>query len=179
MEILRLFPQTLKRTGACLLALALAAAPAQAADDARYHKVEAAFLYNFFNYITWPGYIAPQDLHEAKICIFQNDPIEPYLSYVQQKMSAERHLSVQVISEDADSFDCNLIFMRHHLAAETAHRIAPSTLIVTEPQDSLDRGEGMIELSRMGQGIQMKINQQALTDSGFQVSSRLLDLAMK
>lgn len=160
------------------MALLLLCPPATAAaeDDERYHKVEAAFLYNFFNYITWPDYAAPQELHQPRICIYHNDPIEPYLAYVQRKISTERQLTIRAINEGDDVADCNLLFSRHRLAQDTMPR---ATLIVTELADTLDRGEGMIELERSGDGIQMRIDQQTLAEKGFHVSSRLLDLAVK
>lgn len=177
MEILNpLFSFTKKLT---LCAILLCAPSAAHADDDRFHKVEAAFLYNFFNYITWPGYAAPQELRQPRICIYQDDPITPYLNYVQNKMSSERTLDIRSISENDSMNDCNLLFLRHRLPNSTLQSIPSSTLIVTEPLDYLDRGEGMIELTRQGQGIQMSINQKILAENGFQVSSRLLALAMK
>ena len=181
MEVLT--PRTIiKKRQAVWLAIALvmcANQPALAQENDRYYKVEAAFLYNFFNYITWPGYASPQELHKPTICIYEEDPIQPYLEYVQQKMASERSLDIHVLSNAAAASECNLLFTRHRLTKQDLQVIPSSTLIVTEPLDSLDRGVGMIELDREGQEIQMKINQVDMTEKGFQVSSRLLALAMR
>ncbi len=179
MEILK--PTLRLKTCTLWLALALLCQPpaASAQETDRYHKVEAAFLYNFFNYITWPDYNSPQDMRTANICIFDDDPIKPYLQYVQQKMTSERTLNIQSVNDAAAISKCNLLFTRHRLADDVLKEIPGSTLIVTEPLDSLDRGQGMIELDRDGQGILMHIDQPQLAENGFQVSSRLLALAMK
>lgn len=162
---------------ACALA-ALCAMPVRAEEESdRYHKVEAAFLYNFFNYITWPGLNTPQELKAATICIAANDPIEPYLRYIQSKMADERSLNIQSGEQDLQA--CNLVFTRHRLTEGMRGKLSSATLVVIAPQDTLDRGDGMIELDRDEMEIHMRINQQWLAENGFKVSSRLLALAMK
>lgn len=158
------------------IAVILCLASGQARADARQYKIESAYLYSFFNYITWPGYAAPQDLHKPLICIYGKDPIQPYLEYIRNKVSGERSLSLRSIADGDDTQDCQILFVRHRLPSYMLSSLSKNTLVVFKPDDPLDRG-GMIELSEDGERIAMKIDQDQLERKGFQVSSRLLSLA--
>lgn len=165
-----------RKTWAWLLAgIAVASDFSPAFSEERQYKIEAAYLYSFFNYITWPGYSSPQEMKAPVICVYGNDPILPYLYYVRNKTSQERDLTVQAISDAKSPENCNLIFMRHRLLQLA---VPDNVLTVFKPDDPLDRG-GMIELSEDGERIVIKINQAQLDKNGFTISSRLLDLTQK
>ena len=143
--------------------------------EERQYKVEAAFLYSFFNYITWPGYISTQEMQKPLICVYGDDPILPYLYYVSDKMAEERTLSVRRISDKDSAAGCHILFIRHRLSFSMTS-LANDTLVVFKPDDPLDRG-GMVELAEDGERISVKINQSLLEQQHFQISSRLLELA--
>ncbi len=145
--------------------------------EERQYKVEAAYLYSFFNYITWPGHESPQSLHEPMICVYGDDPIIPYLDYIRSKVAMERTLAVRTLNSDASLAGCHILFVRHRISARQLGAMA-GTLVVFKPDDPLDRG-GMIELSEEGERIVIKINQPLLEEKGFSVSSRLLDLTQR
>jgi len=165
---------------ACLLLLAAtmplcgfsSGAPAQD----RQYKIEAAFLYSFFNYITWPDYATPQALEKPAICVYNDDPLLPYLTYISGKMAAERQLTVRSVNDEESVSGCHMLFMRHRISPRMLAAVPASTLTVFKPDDPLDRG-GMVELSEDEERITIKINQSQLEQSGFHVSSRLLNLA--
>jgi hypothetical protein len=158
---------------ACAL---LCAVPAASRADERQYKIEAAFLYNFFNYITWPGTSSPQALEKPVICVYGDDPILNSLDYIRGKTGAERELTVRKVSDTSETEGCNILFMRHRISPRMLGALPNSTLTVFKPDDPLDRG-GMIELSEDDERITIKINQSQLAQNGFQVSSRLLNLA--
>ena len=149
------------------------------AEEARYYKIEAAFLYNFFNYITWPGYTSPEALTQPTVCLDGNDPVAPYLGYIQQKMAGKRGLLIRKLHEGEAMTGCHMFFLRRNITpAMTQEAFRTHTLIVSELDDPLDRG-GVIALAKEDERILMDINQSLLTENGFQISSRLLDLAQK
>lgn len=153
------------------------AMPATAANERQY-KVEAAFIYSFFNYITWPGYNSPQELLDPVICVYGGDPVVKYLKYVAGKVSAERSLTIRTITKSSEIGGCKIFFMRHRISYSMLSSLPADTLTVFKPDDPLDRG-GMIELSQDVERINIKINQAALERNGFTASSRLLELAMR
>lgn len=155
--------------------LALCHVPAAQAQE-RQHKIEAAYLYSFFNYITWPNYDSPQTLVKPVICVYGTDPILPYLKYIQLKMVSERELDVRTVEDGENITGCHILFLRHRIEKQMVASLPGTILTVFKPDDPLDRG-GMIELAEDEDRIRIKINQARLEQSGFKVSSRLLDLA--
>lgn len=149
--------------------------PAAYADDRQY-KIESAYLYSFFNYITWPGFSSPQAMDTPVICVEENDPAITYLEYIRNKMKAERLLTVRPLSGEQSSVGCHILFIRHRMPKQLSARA--ETLVILKPDDPLDRG-GMIELAEDGDRISIRIDQQQLDKNGFQVSSRLLDLVQR
>lgn len=149
-----------------------------ALGENRKYKIEAAYLYSFFNYITWPGYNAPQELPEPVICVYGEDPILSYLEYVRIKMSTEREFTVRSVIEETETIGCHIFFIRHSIPSSILASLPKSTLTVLKPDDPLDRG-GMVELSEDGERIAIKINHSQLEQKDFHVSSRLLDLARR
>ncbi|MBN8531294.1 MAG: YfiR family protein [Alphaproteobacteria bacterium] len=159
--------------GACLCLLSTSVQSAE-----RRYKVEAALLYSFFNYITWPGYDTPQALHDPVICVYGQDPILGYLDYVRLKIASERKLSVRTVLDNEGLAGCHILFLRHRLPYRLMESLPRETLTVFKPDDPLDRG-GMIELAQDMERIAIRVNQSQLERQGFQTSSRLLELAQK
>jgi hypothetical protein len=161
----------------CLLLLSvfvLAGAPRAETDDkARQYKLEAAFLYNFLNYVTWPGNETPEQLATPTICVLQGDPISPYLNYVQQKMSSQRQLMIRRLVPDNNADGCNLLFVRRNMILQTKRTIP----ILTVSADSSPAS--MITMRAVEGRMALRINNTALSEQGFQVSSRLLSLAQE
>ncbi len=161
------------------VSLWLMPAPPLYAQDARQYKIEAAFLYNFFNYITWPGFASPKDLKEPVVCLYGNDPVQPYLEYVRRKVEQERTLTIRKI-ENEDGLDgCNLLFTRLALPERVREAAHNARVLIVSNQDVYGGQEGMIDLKNDGERIAIKIDHSLLDADGFQVSSRLLNLASK
>ncbi len=149
------------------------------AQDARQYKIEAAYLYNFFNYITWPGMASPKELKSPTICVYRPDPIEFYLKYLQQKKAAEKQIEIRIITENKSLKGCNLIFSRYQLSRKEMREAHDNhVLTVSNLFDPLDRG-GRIELLQQEDRIAITINQTQLEKEGFQLSSRLLNIAQE
>jgi hypothetical protein len=177
-------PSTKRHIGLRMVAAVLAAMftllPfALHAEDERQYKIEAAFLYNFFNYITWPDYTSPQALKQPVICLYNDDPVLTYLTYVQQKMAAERPLTIRTVQDGESLEGCHMLFSRNNRDDTLPQNGLPASLLtVSDRQGSIKNGE-MIEVSQEDERMVMKINQSLLAQKGFQVSSRLLSLAEK
>lgn len=150
--------------------------PANAMAQERQYKIEAAYLYSFFNYVTWPGYATPQSMQQRTICVFGEDPILSYLDYARRKMAGEYELTLRSVGEGENTAGCSLFFLRHRISSQMVSSLPPTTLTVFKPDDPLDRG-GMIELNEDDERISIKINQPLLERGGFKVSSRLLGLS--
>ena len=162
---------------ACLLLLAFILSlpfSALSQETGRQYKVEAAFLFNFFNYFTWPGYDSPEALVNPTLCVDREDPVEPYLRYIQQHTKGARNLTIRKMKDGESPSRCNLLFTRQPL--HNKWDIPDETLIVLESDEDLER-EGMIKLEQQEDHMVMVIHNTWMKDKGFKVSSRLLDLA--
>jgi len=150
--------------------------------DEHTYKVEAAFLYNFLNYITWPGYQVPEDMKKATICIADHDPIYPYLEYIHNKKQQERDLNIRQIGTDASLAGCQIFFIRDvgnkELSRLRFTAAQSGVLLVSTGPDFVSEG-GMIGLLPEGERMAIEIDNSQLKQADFQVSSRLLDLARK
>lgn len=168
--------QPLAKTFLTLLAayiLLLVCSSGAPAADGRQFKMEAAYLQNFFHYITWPGYESPEALTTPVICVSRKDPVIPYLKYIQQKAGMDS-FRLHLYSTPASFDNCHILFTRSFISDEG---LPPYTLkIFSDPSNYLGSGE-MIELKRKGNHIAIKINYSLLDKQGFKVSSRLLNLA--
>ncbi len=147
-------------------------AQATVPDRTRQYKLEAAFLYNFLNYITWPGLSTPDEMTSATICILQGDPIDPYLTYVQQKMGDQRQIAIKHLAPESNAEGCQIFFSRRGIAPHSA----TTTPILTV---STDATTSMIRMRAEEDGMALRINNTMLSEQGFGVSSRLLSLAQE
>lgn len=165
---------TAKRRAALLLALMTAVPLMAHAADERQYKLEAAFIYNFFNYVTWPGYDSPSDLKDVTICVSSRDPILPYLDYVKERMSSERTISIREWQDGRSLDGCHIWFTRNGRAQADDRK----TLTVSNNAQFLSHG-GMIAISESGGRMGVRINNNVMNKNGFQASSRLLSIAQE
>lgn len=169
-------PSYIRHPFAVLVALMTLLSVGTAQASERQYKIEAAFLYNFFNYISWPAAAESEQAEQRIICVRVDDPIVPYLQYVQRKMQEEQPLHVQQVTPESGLQGCDMLYQRADGKSplwEHAHE--SHTLIVTmskEPQ-----GVGMINLFQQKDHIAMHINHTHMEEMGYEVSSRLLTLA--
>jgi hypothetical protein len=149
--------------------------PVSAQTDDRKNKIEAAFLYNFFNYITWPEENQPAG-NTATICIYNNPALEDALHYVRIQKAAERKLAIISVKSLDIPDACKILYISNTNGANLGELGARGVLLVSDAPGFAMRG-GMIELVEEKERITLDINHTVLTNSGFQVSSRLLGIA--
>lgn len=141
---------------------------------ARKYKIEAAFIYNFFNYITWPDYSSPEQLTKPVICITPGSPIKSYLEYVQKRIEASRELAVREVN--TENFEgCHVFYTHRKLRFSVIENAREShTLLVGSGNETLT--SSMINLVEKDRKINIRIDHKQLAQLGYQVSSRLLTL---
>ena len=169
--------ERLKAALAAVCLLCLLSPPALAQE--RIYKIEAAFLYNFFNYIVWPGMDEPP--REGTICVRSRDPVLPYLEYIQRRPNQERRLKVRPLPVDAiniqDIRGCHILFLRdiksEYLLEMQKEVLRKGVLLVAEDNNFASA----INIFPQGERLIIDINNTALKEADFRVSSHLLNLA--
>jgi hypothetical protein len=163
-----------------MLSIALgmsAMAPAVAQTDNRRTKIEAAFLYNFFNYITWPENTSIKEGASVTICVYNNPELVQALRYIEIQKASERQLRIFTLDSSTIPKECQLLFVSENAPVELDKLAERPGLLLVGDISGFARHGGMIELVEEKERITININNTALTKAGFQVSSKLLSIA--
>lgn len=134
----------------------------------RHYKIEAAFVYNFFNYITWPGYKNPESLMNPTICILNLDPIKPYLKYIQSKRANEKQIAIKELDNVENMDGCNMLLVRETstLPAQLLSKAVNNNVLLVFSTRNFNNN-GMVELAENGEHIEIAVNNSLLKEASF------------
>jgi hypothetical protein len=171
-------------SGICLLAAAGASIPASAQDDtlAAQRRIEAAYLYKFGGYITWPAEAFPGPDSPFIIGVAGDDAMADELeTLVAGRSMNGRAVVVKRIHAGQSIAGIHIMFVAAGTAqGETliaaAHDI--STVAVTEGDDGLERGAGF-SFVLVNDRVRFDVALDAAQTGGVKVSSQLLSVADK
>lgn len=184
-------PRFLRNASLGIRALALAAAlglgvmPARAQVGApTEYQVEAAFLYNFAKYVTWPPRAFASATEPFIIGVLGEDPFGDDLvrTIEKEKQVQGRPLVIVRGRTPAEVANCHVLFIsaseQPRLAQDLAalQRAGSTALTVGESDDFLVGG-GMIRFVIDNSKVRFEINARAAEQSGLVISSKLLSLA--
>lgn len=162
---------------ACFSVMPLRRAVAQAGE----YQVKAAYLYQFLNFVVWPGhaFLAPDSPYE--ICILGTDPFGAELdNTVRGKQVRGRSVHVQRLGSPASARHCQILF----IAASERTRLpwileavaGLPLLTVSELRDFEDRG-GMVRFVVEHDNVRLRVNPDSSAAVGVQISSKLLSVS--
>lgn len=146
-----------------------------AQQDAR--AVRTAFLYNLTKYVNWQptqqriliGYLGDRDTGPALEEVLDGKDVDG------------RSIHVLLYPGAADMLRCDVLYLAGVDAAQQRdilNRVRNKRILTVGDTDSVPRMGGMVGLVRNGDQIQLEINLDAARAAGFQISSRVLDLAV-
>jgi hypothetical protein len=176
----------LTRAVAVCLGLVLAIPPSRAQNEPplTQYQVEAAFLYHFCKYVTWPAraFAGPQD--PIVIGVLGEDPFGNELSetIAREKPVQGRPLRLVRGRNVAEVGRCHILFIsaseQSRLATHIAalQRASSIALTVGESEDFLTAG-GMVRFVVEKNKVRFDINAPAAERAGLTISSKLLSLA--
>ncbi len=185
------------RRAACVLASAAllfhgAASPIFAQDASSLHPtetdVEAAYLYNFGRFVTWPSNPQPQPQAGAQnpvlnICVLGTDPFGPTLDQIVANVEIKkRPLAVLRLSTISSASACSILFVSHseasHLEKDLSSLAQLPVLTVSDIPGFLDQG-GTIQFVLEDHRVRFEVNLVAAHKCGLTLSSQLLKVAIK
>jgi hypothetical protein len=173
--------------GMLTIALALCAArPARADSESSLteYQVEAAFLYHFAKYVTWPpqAFANPDD--PILIGVLGDDPFGDDLVQTVRREKPVQGRSLRIVRgrNPAELARCHILFisaseaprLKQHL--EALARAHSTALTVGESKDFLDVG-GAIRFVVEKNKVRFEIAARAAERAGLSLSSKLLSLA--
>jgi hypothetical protein len=145
-------------------------------------QVEAAYLYNFGKFVTWPP-DRTTDADQFRICVLGKDPFGSILdSTVAGERIGGREISVQRITQVQQAGACSILFVsaseqdRLRSVLETANRL--HILTVSDLKHFAERG-GVIGLIVQEERVRFEVNRSAAEKCHLQLSSELLKVAFK
>lgn len=163
---------------ALLLLPALAVAQLPAALP---YQVEAVFLFNFTQFVSWPVEPSASVNEPFALCILGEDPFGKYLDEVVAGETAQgRPLQVLRLNSAEDATRCQIVFVGKSESARVGELLARlaghATLTVSDMEDFGRRG-GMVRFVVENRRVRLRINVEAARSAGLTFSSNLLRIA--
>ena len=149
--------------------------------------VEAAYLYNFGKFVTWPS-SARTDTQAGKqstalnICVLGQDPFGPVLDQlVTNGKINDRPLAVLRLSNTDQVSDCSILFISRseasHLESDLSSLAQFPALTVSDIPGFVEQG-GIIQFVLQQNRVRFEVNLAAAHKCGLVLSSQLLKLAI-
>lgn len=165
-----------------LAALMLApAAGAQPASHPTEYQVEAAYLFNFGKFVTWPPDISSKR-KSFDLCVLGPDPFGPVLvQTVRGETLNGQPVMTRHIASSAESAGCAIVFISSS-QGRRLNVLLPALakqhiLTVSDIPHFVDRG-GEIGFVVEAGHVRFEVNQSAAEDAGLSLSSELLKVAI-
>ncbi|HEY3930567.1 MAG TPA: YfiR family protein [Candidatus Koribacter sp.] len=141
-------------------------------------QVEAAFLFKFGSFVTWPN---PAPNNTFAICVLGRDPFGPALDSIVKGESLDGvPFSVRHIGEPSEASACRIVFV----SSSEQERVRPlltelaklPVLTVADMPHFNDRG-GMVQFVLENGRVRFEVNLTSAEKSGLTLSSQLLKVA--
>lgn len=169
---------------AAVMAGCLSASASMAAAAPEY-RVKAVFLFQFAQFVEWPGpAMAPDRAPDAapfEICVLGEDPFHEYLDEtVQGEAVKGRQLTVRRYHRAEELTNCSILFIAQSEADQLDSILGvlrgQSVLTVGDSTRFAERG-GAIQFVTVNNKIKLRINAEAAKAAQLTISSKLLGLA--
>lgn len=139
--------------------------------------VRTAFLYNLTKYVNWRpaqrqiviGYLGNRDLGPALARVLDGKDVDG------------RTIHVLLYPGTSDFDRCDVLYLEEmdsRRLREILNQVRDKRVLTVGDTELVPRMGGMVGLVRNGDQIQLEINADAARGAGFQISSRVLDLAV-
>ena len=167
-----------------LLVPAFAFSAAARDPDILLANVKPAYLFNIAKFVHWP-----EAASEVNLCVDSRSALAPYVKLLDQRdVGGSRQLRVFSVGRAANH--CQIYYserpegivqtsaaglkgLSQQIVGEPSH-----LLLISDHPESLDRGYGM-QLQVDGSRLRFRYSPEILANQKFQVSSKLLALAMR
>jgi hypothetical protein len=155
--------------------------PARAqSDGSREYQIKAAFLFNFVQFVRWPGTAFPTSDAPFYIGVLGDDPFGSALDDTIQGEAINGHPLMVMRSPRIEELkDCQIIFIcrsEEDQINEILTQLDSRPILTVSEIDGFARQGGHINLYLSGGKVRFEINPQAAQRCGLKISSQLLSL---
>lgn len=144
------------------------------------YKVKTGYLYNFANFIEWPGAALPRPDSPFVIGVLDGGEALPVLQALLKGKSVNGH-PVQVRAVSVDGLrGLHILFVTREAKESPAQIQAAlggaATLLVGETERFAERG-GMVGFVREGENIRFQLNLGRVSEAGLKANAKLASVA--
>ncbi len=146
------------------------------------YDVEAAYLFNFGKFVTWPASTIAPD-HPVTICVLGSDPFGPILdrTIAGETINGKSVVDKRIVRPEEAS-TCSILYISPSEASRLSRILlavkdAP-VLTVSDMPDFLEHG-GMIQFVLRENRVRFSVNLQPAHSDGLRLSSELLKVAVE
>ena len=174
-----------RRTVIVLAAALIGLLPAaRAAASPTESEVKLAFTYNIARFVTWPAASRPAR-SPFRLCVAGGEPIRIATANLSSRRIDNRAIEIVPVGAEGDALRtnaerCDLLYLSAESIDAADTLIAGVTerpVLTVSDADGFAVSGGIVELSRIGDRIAMRINVDASRRAGLAISSQLLALA--
>ena len=145
------------------------------------HQVQAAFLFNFAKFVTWPDDAFQRSGDSLIIGVLGEDPFGAVLDEViRDKTVMGRKLAVKRFVRIQDAANSHILFLSSSEESDLPQMMKvlekTAVLTVSDMERFAERG-GMIAFTVEDQKVRFNVNVDAVERAGLKVGSQLLKLA--
>ena len=148
--------------------------------DSREYQIKAAFLFNFVQFVKWPGASFASADAPFVIGILGDDPFGSALEETIRGETIDNHrLRVVRAQQIEDLRDCQMIFVcrsKEGQVGEILSRLDSRPILTVSEVESFARNGGAIDFYLSGGKVRFEINPQSARRCGLKISSQLLTL---
>jgi hypothetical protein len=149
------------------------------AESVSEYDVKAAYLFNFLQFVTWPGEAFGAPSVPVRLCIVGHNPFGTVLAALTRNETVNGHpIEVATTGDDRELRGCHVAFIPSNVSAGPPLRAMASLPIVTvgETDGFLEAG-GIIRFIVVNDRVRFDVNLRAAMKGGLTLSSRLLQVA--
>lgn len=140
---------------------------------------QAAFIYNFIKFTTWPAAKWQAKAPDIILCTIGDDELTHHLEELDGRNIRSRNLITKDVTSE-ESKDCYLLYIAYSEIKnyrDIIYELGDSPVLTVASFDNFAINGGMIELQREDGQTRLNININSIRSSGLELSSRLLILA--
>ena len=148
------------------------------ADEIIEYQVKAAFIYNFMAFTHWPDSTG----QTINLCVYGEDYFGQEIDKLQSRLINNRHIKVTRIADLGQLKACQAIFFSKSVSGQLSSILndLQNDPILTLADSSNATAQGIaINMSLSNEKIVFEINLTKVRASGLDISSKLLQLAVK
>ena len=175
-----IFFKTMQR--AAVLAAALIGLPLGQeafAEDSREHEVRAAMIINFARFTRWPEHAFESAAERITICTSSQSILYTELKRVEGTRIRGKAVAVKnPLYFTVDQHSCHIVVLTEE-TVEGPYEFQVGNTLVISTVESVEAESVSIELVNIGRQIRFIVNPAAAKASGVEISSKLIDLAIR